>query len=75
MHVLVTGAKGMLGTALHKAFSPLCCLTALGSKEIDITDINSTLDIIQMHNPDLVINCAAYVDVDGCEINLKEPLL
>ncbi|MDR3121777.1 MAG: dTDP-4-dehydrorhamnose reductase [Clostridiales bacterium] len=35
--------------------------------EIDITDINSVLRCVRGIRPDILINCAAYTNVNGCE--------
>lgn len=67
--ILVVGANGMLG----------CDLTALlGDRghgvdiaDIDITSPESVLKVIGALKPEVVINCAAYTDVDGCESNIE----
>lgn len=68
MRVLVTGAGGMLGRDVSIALSRRHQVTALGRKELDITT-GRALSIIQDLRPHLVVNCAAYTDVDGCEQN------
>ena len=39
--------------------------------EIDITSPESVLKVIGELKPEVVINCAAYTDVDGCESNIE----
>ncbi len=39
--------------------------------EVDITDAKAVWRTCVEHNPDVVVNCAAYTDVDGCEDNLE----
>jgi dTDP-4-dehydrorhamnose reductase len=39
------------------------------SKTLDITDKEHVIEFISKNNPDVVINSAAYTDVDGCEEN------
>lgn len=63
---LIFGAGGMLGTDLCSVFPDA---VALKHSDIDITDRDLVLETIEMINPDLVINAAAYTDVDGCEDN------
>jgi dTDP-4-dehydrorhamnose reductase len=65
--ILVVGANGMLGRDL---------MTLLGERaqgidiaEIDITSLESVLQVVGALKPEVVINCAAYTDVDGCESN------
>ncbi|BCS53772.1 dTDP-4-dehydrorhamnose reductase [Geobacter sp. SVR] len=67
--ILVVGCNGMLGRDL---------MTLLGEKargvdlgEIDITDLESTERTLTALHPSVVINCAAYTDVDGCETNAE----
>jgi dTDP-4-dehydrorhamnose reductase len=56
-----------------------CDLTALlGDRghgvdiaDIDITSPESVLKVIGALKPEVVINCAAYTDVDGCESNIE----
>ena len=38
-------------------------------KDVDITDEESLIKFIKTQNPGIVVNCAAYTDVDGCERN------
>lgn len=61
---LIIGASGMLGFDLCKVFSDAIRLT---HKELDITNRDQVLESIQIIKPDIVINAAAYTDVDGCE--------
>ena len=68
MKVLILGARGNLGGQLVKVFSDLKYeVTAWSRAEVDITDkelINKKIDDIK---PDLIINAAAYNNVDECE--------
>jgi dTDP-4-dehydrorhamnose reductase len=61
---LIIGASGMLGSDLCKVFLDAVKLT---HEEIDITNRDQVLETIQKTKPDVVINAAAYTDVDGCE--------
>jgi dTDP-4-dehydrorhamnose reductase len=68
MRVLVTGGRGLLGTALCNSFSLLGHrVLGLGSADSDITNQTSTRETILSFKPDLVIHTAAMTDVDGCE--------
>lgn len=69
MKILITGSNGMLGHDLIEVLKDNHELVLTTSKTLDITDKNKTLDIIKENNPDVVINSAAYTDVDGCETN------
>jgi dTDP-4-dehydrorhamnose reductase len=63
---LIIGAKGMLGTALAARFSthdPI--LWDIG--EIDITDADQVMTKLREARPDVVVNAAAYTNVDKAE--------
>ncbi|MFC1632037.1 dTDP-4-dehydrorhamnose reductase [Candidatus Omnitrophota bacterium] len=80
MKILITGSSGMLGLALCRELSGKHEVTGMDLKQLlafssqlsafvqcDITDKQKTISIITEAHPDLVIHCAAYTDVDGCE--------
>lgn len=68
MKVLVTGANGQLGTDLCLALKGKN-LIPITHKDLEITDIEAVDRILKAHRPDAVINAAAWVDADDCEIN------
>jgi dTDP-4-dehydrorhamnose reductase len=63
--ILILGAHGMLGSDLQKNFPG----AELRGHELDITDGARVASLIRELVPELVINAAAYTDVDGCEDN------
>lgn len=69
MKILITGSNGMLAHDLINALQERHDLILTTSKTLDITDKKQTIDYIRDKKPDLVINSAAYTDVDGCEEN------
>ena len=66
--VLIIGARGMLGQELAKVFKDLNPLL-WDKQEIDITDKKQVKNNISPIHPDLIINAAAYTDVDTAETN------
>ncbi len=66
--VLIIGAKGMLGHYLMVTFRDLKPV-GVDKEELDITDEKMVEKFIFDLRPDLIINAAAYTDVDGCETN------
>jgi len=62
---LILGADGMLGHDLQKVFPD----AVSRGRDLDITDEAAISAFIRELSPDLVINAAAYTDVDGCEDN------
>ncbi len=66
MRVLVTGADGQLGRALRETtggdgwiFTDLA--------ELDITDAGAVEEFFAHERPEMVVNCAAWTDVDSAE--------
>ena len=66
MRVLVLGAKGMLGRSLVEAFAP-DDVVAWDIAELDITDAAQVEEKLPAATPDVVINAAAYTNVDRAE--------
>lgn len=69
MKILITGSNGMLGHDLIEVLKDENELILTTSKTLDITDKENTIEFILKNKPDVVINSAAYTDVDGCETN------
>jgi dTDP-4-dehydrorhamnose reductase len=67
MKVLILGGTGLLGTDIAKAFKTESDVVAFGSAEADITKLDSVYHAVKTHKPDVVINSAAWADVDKCE--------
>ncbi len=59
----------MLGTALVEELSSHCTVTCVDVAEFDITDADLCSEAIRSAKPAVVVNCAAYTDVDGAESN------
>ena len=65
--VLVTGASGQLAGAIASVFGRDSDVTALTREALDITDDGAVNAAVAAHRPDVVVNCAAWNDVDGAE--------
>lgn len=74
MKILVTGANGMLAKAVISRFEKDSSgdkneLILTDAKELDITDLEAVRAKVNEVKPELIINCAAYTNVDGAELN------
>ncbi|HYJ23135.1 MAG TPA: dTDP-4-dehydrorhamnose reductase [Solirubrobacterales bacterium] len=68
MKVLVTGAAGMLGRdVMLAAGNAGHDVVGFGRAELDITNSAALAKKFDLERPDIVINCAAWTDVDGAE--------
>ncbi|MEO8077502.1 MAG: dTDP-4-dehydrorhamnose reductase [Acidobacteriota bacterium] len=74
MRVLLTGARGLLGAAIVREFSGIADVHPFGHQELDISDESAALAALEAVLPDVVINCAAYNDVDGAEADADAAL-
>jgi dTDP-4-dehydrorhamnose reductase len=68
MRVAVTGATGQLGAAIVEEFAASAHdVVPLAHEDLDITDPGAVASTLGRLRPELVVNCAAYNDVDGAE--------
>ena len=79
MKILVIGAHGMLGRDLANRLSSLSDpknsgneVVAVDRKHIDITHGENTSKFIVQAKPDVIVNCAAFSNVDACETQISE---
>lgn len=82
MKILITGCKGQLGNEfkdiIKKGYAEIGEVSEIIKKselilcdvdQLDITDLSQVKNKINQLKPDVVINCAAATNVDGCEGN------
>ena len=69
--ILILGAKGMLGSMLCNIFSDQE-IFAWDREDLDICDENAVKIKISELNPKIIINAAAYTNVDGAEKNKSD---
>ena len=71
--ILVTGCNGQLGRAIQKEYKDSAefirtdVVDMEGVTKLDITDVSQVMDCVAGTKPDVIINCAAATNVDGCE--------
>ena len=69
MRILVTGVKGMLGSALLPCLEPQHQVRGVDLEHFDICKEPAVEKAFRELRPELVFHLAAYTDVDGCEVN------
>ena len=82
MKLFITGAGGQLGTELQRmlrtGYAEIGAIPAeyadaeimaVDREELDITDFAALQNALETFAPDIIINCAAMTNVDGCETN------
>lgn len=67
MKVLITGAKGQLGTAIRISREAPENATYIDLDELDLADAEAVDQYIKTLQPNVIVNCAAYTNVDAAE--------
>lgn len=71
--ILLTGALGQLGRAIQREYGDSVefirtdMVEADGVKKLDISSQAALDEVMNAEKPDVIINCAAFTNVDGCE--------
>jgi len=66
MRVLLIGGSGQLGSEILRTWGD-CAIAAPGSGELDLEDTGALHRALDAETPALVVNCAAFHNVDRCE--------
>lgn len=74
IRVIVTGAQGLLGAAIVREFSRDSEVVALDRASLDISNEEAAAAAVARVRPRVIINCAAYNDVDGAESDASAAL-
>ena len=78
MNILVTGANGQLGNEMRLIakesgdryiFTDVNQVEGLETLYLDITDVEAVREFVKAYDVDVVVNCAAYTNVDAAETN------
>ena len=78
MNILVTGANGQLGREMrilaktsknNFVFTDVVQVEGLETTMLDITDLQAVRNIVKTKDIKIIVNCAAYTNVDAAESN------
>ena len=84
MNILVTGANGQLGNemriiAKHSTdtyiFTDVNQIEGVETTYLDITDLEAIKKMVSENHVDVIVNCAAWTNVDACETDEKLAVL
>lgn len=67
MEILITGSKGQLGSDAVKVLGRFHETMAVDLEELDITNPEDVEAMVRDFRPDVILNCAAFTNVDACE--------
>lgn len=68
--IIVTGCNGQLGRAINQQYAGSTEYELVNTDvgELDITKVDKVLELAREVKPCAIINCAAYTNVDKCEV-------
>jgi dTDP-4-dehydrorhamnose reductase len=78
MNILVTGANGQLGNEMRiiaresqdkYIFTDVSQIEGVDTTYLDITNIDAIREVVIENKVDVIVNCAAYTNVDVAETN------
>lgn len=69
--ILITGVNGQVGFELTRALAPLGHIIALDRAQLDLRDEQAITDALNQHQPDIIVNPAAYTAVDKAETDAQ----
>ncbi len=72
MKILLTGATGQVGFQLERSLQSMGEVVAAGRAQMDLSDLDQVRDTVRAVRPGLIVNAAAYNDVERAE---SEPAL
>lgn len=70
---LILGGSGQLGTEIRRSWTDWT-LAAPAHAHLDLEDTGALAAAVERHKPDVVVNCAAFHNVDQCELEPERAL-
>jgi dTDP-4-dehydrorhamnose reductase len=72
IRILLTGKSGQVGYELERSLQSCGTVVAPTRGQFDLGDLRQVKEIVRTVTPDVIVNAAAYTDVDGAE---RDPAL
>ncbi len=69
MKILILGGSGMLGKECKEFLGRRHEIIVPSRESLDIVSWDQVIESLQEITPEIILNCAAFADVDGCEDN------
>lgn len=73
--ILILGKDGQIGWELQRSLAPLGTITALGRAQGDLSQLGALRSTLEQIQPDIIVNAAAYTDVDKAEDPKRKELV
>lgn len=67
VRLALIGANGMLASMVKQVAPDACRILPFDLPEFDLTDRDQVLRILEAAKPEIILNCAAFTNVDRCE--------
>lgn len=71
MKILLLGKDGQVGSGLRRSLLPLGQVLAMGRAELCLENLSGLNQLLNDHQPNLIVNAAAYTAVDKAETDQK----
>jgi dTDP-4-dehydrorhamnose reductase len=72
IQLALVGANGMLAQMVKMLAPADYAITCLARPDFDISDRSNVFSVLTCIQPDVIVNCAAFTNVDGCETNEEQ---
>ena len=72
MKIVIVGSGGRLGAALVREYQGKFDVAGFNHEQLDLANQNQTRDKLSLLQFDLLINCAAFTNVDLCEQEIEQ---
>ena len=68
MKILLFGSNGQLGSELNYSLKQIGEEKSISKNECNFLNIESIRNVLEKYNPNIIVNTAAYTEVDNCEM-------